>query len=110
MKKIIKAIKDWYKGDDGEPEFNFVTQEYEYKRPPRRHWLAKLLAKSTRIIGVIFSFAKKEWKFLILLIFTILNFIYAHSIDDSNKKGYEEYKSCKIHTESASTITLKCVN
>ena len=42
MKKIIKAIRDWYKGDDGEPKYNFITQVYEYKRQPSRHWTAKL--------------------------------------------------------------------
>ena len=109
MKRIIKAIQDWYRGDNGEPEFNFVTQEYEYKRAPKRHWLAKLFARIFQTIGNVFVFFKNEWKILIPIFFTALNFIYTHSIDQSNKERNKEYKRCDIQAESNEVVTIQCL-
>lgn len=104
LKEYLKQkIHAWWHGKPEKSDYNPVTEEYiihDKAMPP--HW-------SVKIIKNIFIFIKNEWKFLLTILFTILNFIYSYSIKQSTQKDNEKYKSCEITQENKSTTTVVCL-
>lgn len=107
--KIRKIISDWYKGDNGNPKYNPITEKYVYERVPKRSKIAIFLNKAINLVVAIFLFFKKDWRVLIPIFFTALSFIYTYSINQTNKQRNKEYKRCEIQAETKSSITLYCI-
>lgn len=109
MKKIIQTIKDWYRGDDGEPEFNFVTQEYEYKRAPKRHWLAIIISKPVGLFKTILlairrnlnTFTTQFFAFLIVIL-TAGSFYYQYHINN------QKHERCPETQADKKSVNIEC--
>lgn len=106
---IFDKIKKWYRGDDGEPEFNFEFQVYEYKKQPKRHWLAKW-------IGFIVGLWLSTWRailrnpnlFITQLFALTAIFLSATSIYLQFYKDDDKYQSCSITHTDKNTVNIKC--
>lgn len=100
LKKIINFIKLWWQGKPsstrGHGEVFFVSLENE------RHW-------TSRTIHNAIIFFKKEWKIVIPITLTILNFMYTYSIKQTTDKTNEKYQSCKIQQDDKNVIAVICL-
>lgn len=109
MKRIIKVIKDWYKGDDGEPEFNFEFQIYEYSGQPYRHWTAKLASYLWEPIAAIWRAILRNPNVFITQLFAFLALVLATtSLYLQFYKNDEKYDRCTITSTSENTVNIKC--
>jgi len=109
MKKIIKAIKGWYKGDDGDPEFNFEFQVYERKRQPYRHWLARAISN---FIGTLrrplLTIRKHPNTFItqffasLIVILTAGSFYYQYYINN------HKHERCSETQTDKKSVNIKC--
>lgn len=107
--KLKEILIGWYLGDKGEKYWDPVTEETTIIRPPSRHWTARFASYFINPLLLILEFFKKEWKVLIPIFLTALNFIYTHSIDKSIKKNDKEYSRCEIQEERINQTTFRCL-
>lgn len=97
MKNILTKIRNWWNGrieSPGSSNFFAITTE--------RHWTSKIAHK-------IANFHLKEWKFLLTILLTILNFMYTYSIKQTTNKTDEKYQSCKIQQDDKNVIAVICL-
>ena len=111
MKKIISVIKTWYRGDYGDPEYNFVTQEYEFKRTPYRHWTAKAteMLLITPYLYVWRAFRKNPNLILTQVSTFLAIVIAALSLYLQIKDDKIEHKQCKITGSENNTVSIQCI-
>lgn len=109
MSKIIELIKAWYKGDDGEPEYNYDDQIYECKRPPKRHWTAQLV--EFLVIPFVFAYksiAKNPNIFVTQLFALIALIIAACTLYLQIKEDDDKYNRCIITSTDKNTVNIEC--
>lgn len=106
---MFDKIKKWWNGTNPIRTQDMVTGKIIINKPAKRPLIVNLAIKIFINIKKLGLFFKKEWKVLIPIFFTILNFIYAYSINQANKKNNEEYKRCNIQTESNKSVIIKCL-
>lgn len=101
LKKIIKSIKSWWNGkyingNDNSTNVIIITPLLS------RH-------STSQLIHNITNFLKKEWKVVIPITLTILNFMYTYSIKQTTNKTDEKYQSCKIQQDDKNIIAVICL-
>lgn len=101
FKKTLESIKIWWKGKYIGGNENF-TDLVIITPALYRHWTSQLIHN-------IFNFLKKEWKVVIPIILTILNFMYTYSIKQTTNKADEKYQSCKIQQDDKNIIAVICL-
>lgn len=102
-------IKKWYKGDDGNPELNFELQQYEYQRPPKRHWLAKAINKFIDIVIFTWRLILKNPNIFITQLFAFLAIVLAAaSLYLQFNKNDENYQRCAITSTDKDSVDIKC--
>lgn len=106
---MFDKVKKWWKGTDAIRSQDQMTGQLRIIKPAKRPLIVYIANNTLIALKNIYLFFIKEWKALIPILFTILNFIYAHSIDQANKKNNEEYKRCKVQTESNKNVIIKCL-
>ncbi|MDV2440722.1 hypothetical protein QR665_14770 [Acinetobacter gerneri] len=106
---MFDNVKKWWKGTDAIRSQDQNTGQMKIIKPAKRPLIVNIIGNISIVLKNIYIFFIKEWKALIPILFTILNFIYAHSIDQSNKKNNEEYKRCEVQTESNKSVIIKCL-
>ena len=109
MKRIIKAIQDWYRGDNGEYEYNFELQVYEYARQPYRHWTAKVASYFWEPLAAIWRAISRNPNTFITQLFAFLALVLAAtSLYLQFYKNDKKYDRCTITSTSENTVNIKC--